>query len=1080
MSAKLRRVGRDLIEVLTHPLENVSIYLGDDANLYKWIIKILPTTEMLEEIPCYFEMTFPQMYPTVPMKLRLLSQVRHKCVDDYSRTVCLHMLNEGGDGTPYTGWSPAYSALSVLRQLQHFFDDKLVHEQNIGLLRRQVDKFEVEALKTKFTVMEYQQLRVEIDTNTSVSIDRKPNTEMLQTCPEDSSSKDGSEEHLDFSTQTQPVAVSTKPVRVKTAALKMKTFAAAPLSKPQSTLQKSKSQNMFAVLAEDKESDQCVSTAQRSQTVSLTHAVKDPRQAHISCKTITTRAVNSTSSAVLSSAPAPHPAPVSKQQGKCAPPPAGGSSRIVKSSTPMSVTPMSVTSLVDFPPLPAVSAHTFLSKAIVSKALASASKPSMSEFCESLWDAQLRKDIAPGSHVQALGKTILPAEPSVEAALVLSPSAQSMAGSLGRLPPQLLQVIMLLCDACDVGNMMSTCSYLRAVCADGFIWQPLLYRYFPDCTLIPKGVVGSCADWRRIWEMEAHGVHYDELRCFFSKQSFTEDVLGIPLQYTVNPRTENIDYICSTMDLVSHSVLSSNLCKKSVWGEKITAWLPLYFTQDHFARALPLLEQSLLTLAPMVGRTPALPVGSSYVANRKPLHRQLNISATKITPDLILEIVPRLMSTMVVLLADKGASHAEEALRGYCQLHRLFVALVQSYPELKVEIRNRLRSFIINPSSRTKEMCNLGELVPLLSVCEEVGWLDIAGPLMEESFSRSVLWACRDVPELAAIANKSFRELQTLVADSKRNSADAGAAVPAHSVELLEKIFAATSVSRRLFSFHCCFLKLVCQPRGAKLGDISRAYDRTLGTPPRHMRAKMRKFLQQIEGTQSWPEYFDSVCLRRVGPKALMHMWLQSVLKSMQCRYHNQHTDFSRIQQSGVSSILLRGLSYPRVVICIDVSGSMCCTFVDASSGKYISRLDYVKRDVQKIFKEELNHRQQFTLILFNDEANTWSTGLRQCTVDNLDAASRFIESCQPDGGTDFNAALTAAYGVKDVSAVFFLSDGEDYDTGLREKVKALSLNGKIPCHTTAFFASSTGQELLKSIATITGGSYLMFDNSKN
>lgn len=39
------------------------------------------------------------------------------------------------------------------------------------------------------------------------------------------------------------------------------------------------------------------------------------------------------------------------------------------------------------------------------------------------------------------------------------------------------------------------------------------------------------------------GAILDELRCFYSRVSLQEDVLGLPLTFTVNPASQRVDYI---------------------------------------------------------------------------------------------------------------------------------------------------------------------------------------------------------------------------------------------------------------------------------------------------------------------------------------------------------------------------------------------------------------------------------------------------------------------------------------------------------------------------------------------------------
>ena len=85
------------------------------------------------------------------------------------------------------------------------------------------------------------------------------------------------------------------------------------------------------------------------------------------------------------------------------------------------------------------------------------------------------------------------------------------------------------------------------------------------------------------------------------------------------------------------------------------------------------------------------------------------------------------------------------------------------------------------------------------------------------------------------------------------------------------------------------------------------------------------------------------------------------------------------------------------------------------STGQFVSRLDYVKRDLEKIFCEKISHRQQFSVMHFNHEATFWNKGLQQGTKENLKDACKFVNSWQPSSGTDFNVALEAAFSVPGV-----------------------------------------------------------------
>ena len=292
---------------------------------------------------------------------------------------------------------------------------------------------------------------------------------------------------------------------------------------------------------------------------------------------------------------------------------------------------------------------------------------------------------------------------------------------------------------------------------------------------------------------------------------------------------------------------------------------------------------------------------------------------------------------------------------------------------------------------------------------------------------------------------------------------------------MLQCSFDASLVSRQLYSFHCCFLKLVAGPRGADLAQISRRYDRTMGVPPRFLRRRLLTMLRGVQAVTSWDAYFDSICLSRVSPEMLQRLWVGSVRASLAKGYHSASTNFASIQRRGVSDILLRGKSYPRVVLCIDCSGSMEATFRE-SDGRYVSRLDFVKRELEHVFCEKLTHRQQFTVIKFSTRATMWSKGLQQATSANLDSAVKYVHGWNADGGTNLEAALDLAFAVEKVQAVFLLSDGEVEDSeAIVERARRLSRNGEIHCHTTTFYAPASGQAMLEQIAKATNGSYFKF-----
>lgn len=61
-------------------------------------------------------------------------------------------------------------------------------------------------------------------------------------------------------------------------------------------------------------------------------------------------------------------------------------------------------------------------------------------------------------------------------------------------------------------------------------------------------------DWKVAFALESNHVA-DEMRCFATKSTWEEDVLGMPVVYTVNPKTKRVDYLSCEPELVSRTAV---------------------------------------------------------------------------------------------------------------------------------------------------------------------------------------------------------------------------------------------------------------------------------------------------------------------------------------------------------------------------------------------------------------------------------------------------------------------------------------------------------------------------------------------
>lgn len=427
----------------------------------------------------------------------------------------------------------------------------------------------------------------------------------------------------------------------------------------------------------------------------------------------------------------------------------------------------------------------------------------------------------------------------------------SFAGMIGRLPLRLLVEVLLLVAPEDASNFASCSKFFSALGEEGYLWKHFFCQRYPSSELTAENM----ADWKHCFLLEVHGIASD-LSCFHTKQSFQDSVLGLPVDYSVNPRTHKIDYISTTFECLSAEGFDSGV-RLSQWNEEFKDCIPLYLTDEHFQRGRSRLEEAIFRLSP-------------------------NWDAECFKPAMVLEVLPKLMNTMVVLLCDKGLEASERAVDGYFLVWRLLAACVETYG-LRNEVCSRLSSFKEKEQNRCKEVLpSLGDFIPLLTVCDDARftWATMSKELMSESLDRNVLWACRANPEFSL---------------PKKNILGEGA-----DADRLNATFESTKVSKRLYMFHVHFLELVTR----------QSYDLYYGRPPSSVRVAFKRAVQDILAVSSWDGFFAACRQRCPNSSQLTDSLKQATLNSLRRGYHSERTDFSRIHASGVSHILRKGETY--------------------------------------------------------------------------------------------------------------------------------------------------------------------------
>ena len=448
----------------------------------------------------------------------------------------------------------------------------------------------------------------------------------------------------------------------------------------------------------------------------------------------------------------------------------------------------------------------------------------------------------------------------------------------------------------EVVRLGSTSRGVECLCNDWVVWRRLFKLQYPRSSLKP---IGSNCCWKRAYMLEINYLSED-LMCFNSRVTKNEGILGFPVWFTTNPKTGCLDYATSTFDILSYESYSRDMIRRTVWGEKFTNFLPIYIDEEHFERSVGYIVSVSKEIVQkgLIGKNnKTININNNknnnnnkYQHNKynnKNNNNLINLWNPQTDCEMVLTFLTKMMNTQVVLLCDKGIAASEVALMGYCQLHRLLLAFVDKFPELRGVVRRRLENFAQKPECRVKEYTpSLGELLALLSVSDTYGWNHLSMVYLKECFDRSVLWSCTKDISLSKVVSGDMSRL--------------------------DKYLETQKVSLRLTLYHAVFLRMLVQGGGSRMkldGCIDR-YDTFQGRPPLYIRREWQKAVKEILEFNSWPDFFRISEIPLPTKGQLLATLEASVTNSLKKGYHTEKTIFQDVMKSGVSQILLKGETY--------------------------------------------------------------------------------------------------------------------------------------------------------------------------
>eukprot|EP01083_Nonionella_stella_P039796 108250_1 len=348
-----------------------------------------------------------------------------------------------------------------------------------------------------------------------------------------------------------------------------------------------------------------------------------------------------------------------------------------------------------------------------------------------------------------------------------------------------------------------------------------------------------------------------EMVCFHTRKSAHEAVLGCGLQAEYF-RNGKIKSLTTEINILSWNAFESGKVRTSVWGQRVSHFLPLAINGVHSRKAMPILKKCI----------------GSIVTDGARMKRVYQADSTAFQ---VLEVVCTLMNSMVVSLflsedkekqnTDPTQIHrhaSEKALLGYCLFHQLLLRLAVEHPEIRALALRRVQEFMKSPEARLKSTTpDLGRFLVLLTLVRSVKWVKIAIVFMKEVFARNVRWIGKDAPEL----------LRKLPGDDSVNH------------DRLNKTFELTKTSRGLIMFQVSFMKLLCTP-GLSIQEQLKSYDQRMGRSTAQQQHDLLQTARACLAVSSWDDYFDRCRVQRPSPAFLTTLLKKAVEQSRQSGYH--------------------------------------------------------------------------------------------------------------------------------------------------------------------------------------------------
>ncbi|KLO08324.1 hypothetical protein SCHPADRAFT_613288 [Schizopora paradoxa] len=368
-----------------------------------------------------------------------------------------------------------------------------------------------------------------------------------------------------------------------------------------------------------------------------------------------------------------------------------------------------------------------------------------------------------------------------------------------------------------------------------------------------------------------------EMRCFVTKRDPRETILGVGLQYHQNYKT-----FTSTFDYASKFAFDELGIRKDSNNRPIEFWLPLAIDGNHYAKASSDVRERLMLLD-SEARIRSMTSLDSLKSKPQPqsgLQQDPIKHLIGMANALVVEFMktcdkadyysrPPMGSYMFLFKPESSLLKASErALAGYCSLIHLIASYAVENPNVISDAHRTVSAFITSQAGRHKSVVpDLGQFMILLCLVDEFSWSNVRTAVIQELFTRFVVWQLHPTPKGAGRPGLALLE-EDAVCEWR-----------------LAESFKASRVGLRLCLFQIFFMEKLAKREGSSLVGLRDDFNSRRGLAPPGLTTELLERIQSIYKVDNLGT-FAKESGRPASREGMTKFLRERVVESAQAGYH--------------------------------------------------------------------------------------------------------------------------------------------------------------------------------------------------